>query len=338
MIDLRSDTVTKPTPAMRQAMAEAEVGDDVYGEDPSVNRLQEDAARVVGKEAALFVPTGTMANQLAIRAQTAHGDVVLAGAGAHILRYESGAAAALSGVQIKALGEDGTFTAQEATAAIPPRDHHNAPATLVALENTHNAGGGSIWPIEKVEEVAAAAHECGLKVHLDGARLFNAVVASGVPAARWAAKCDSVSFCFSKGLGAPVGSILCGSHVTIERVRRFRKMFGGGMRQAGVIAAAARYALANNIDRLEQDHANARRLAAGLKSIGLSIEPAPRTNIVLFHCERDTELLRALKSRDLLVSLMCPRTFRAVTHMDVDSTAIDDAVDRCRQAISGLSP
>ncbi len=336
MIDLRSDTVTKPTPAMRRAMAEAEVGDDVYGEDPSVNRLQEEAARLVGKEAALYVPTGTMANQLAIRAQTSHGDVVLAGAGAHILRYESGAAAALSGVQIKSLGVDGTFTAQQATAAIPPRDHHNSPATLVALENTHNAGGGSIWPIEHFEAVAAAAHERGLKVHLDGARLFNAAVASGVPAARWAAKCDSVSFCFSKGLGAPVGSIVCGSHVTIERIHRFRKMFGGGMRQAGVIAAAARYALTNNIDRLEHDHANARRLAEGLESIGLRVDPAPRTNIVLFHSDRDTELLRALESSNVLVSLMRPGTFRAVTHMDVDSEAIDEALDHCRQALTAI--
>ena len=179
-VDLRSDTVTRPTPAMREAMARAEVGDDVYGEDPTVNRLQEEAARLVGKEAALFVPTGTMANQLAIRSQSRHGDIVIAGAAAHILRYESGAAAALSGVQIKTIGEDGTFSADEVAEAIPPRDHHNAPAALVALENTHNAGGGSVWPIELLEAVVAAARQHGLRVHLDGARLFNAVAATGI--------------------------------------------------------------------------------------------------------------------------------------------------------------
>ncbi len=336
MIDLRSDTVTKPTAAMRRAMADAEVGDDVYGEDPTVNRLQDQAARIVGKEAALFVPTGTMANQLAIRSQTSHGDVVLAGEGAHILRYESGAAAALSGVQIKTLGHDGTFTAAEMTAAIPPRDHHNAPATLVALENTHNAGGGSLWPIEELESVASAAHARGLRVHLDGARLFNAVVASGIPAERWTAGCDTVAFCFSKGLGAPVGSIVCGDRATIERAHRFRKMLGGGMRQAGVIAAGAAYALANHVGRLARDHANARRLAEGLEGLGLRVDPTPQTNIVLFHCDRSAELAVALKKRNVLVNLMRPGTFRAVTHLDVDSDAIEEAINRCRDALAAL--
>ncbi len=331
-IDLRSDTVTRPTPAMRRAMAEAEVGDDVYGEDSSVNRLQAEAARVTGKEAALFVPSGTMANQIAIRAQTRHGDVVLAGEGAHILRYESGAAAALSGVQIKTLGTDGMFSADDVAAAIPPRDPHAAPATLVALENTHNAAGGTVWPIERFESVAAAARERGLRVHLDGARIFNAVAASGVSATRWAAACDTVSFCFSKGLGAPVGSILCGDTATIERAHRLRKMFGGGMRQAGILAAAALHALAHHVERLRDDHDNARRLADGLSAIGLRVDPPPATNIVLFHCTRDTELAAALRRRGVLVNLMRRGVFRAVTHLDVDRAAIDDAIARCAEA------
>jgi threonine aldolase len=333
LIDLRSDTVTKPTAAMRAVMAGAEVGDDVYGEDPTVNRLQETAARLLGMEAALFVPTGTMANQLAIRAQTHHGDVVLAGRDAHVLRYESGAAAALSGVQVKTLGEDGTFTADDVTAAVPPRDAHNAPATLVALENTHNSAGGSVWPVERLEAVAATARERGLRVHLDGARLFNAVVATGIPAARWAVACDTVSFCFSKGLGAPVGSILCGDAATIERAHRFRKMFGGGMRQAGILAAAALYALEHHVDRLADDHANARRLAEGLTALGLRVAPAPETNIALFHCERDTELARALRERGVLVNLMRRGTFRAVTHLDIDRAAIDEALTRIADAL-----
>jgi threonine aldolase len=337
MIDLRSDTVTKPTAAMRQAMARAEVGDDVYGEDPTVNRLQEKAAELVGKEAALFVPTGTMANQIAIRAQTSHGDQVLAGTGAHILRYESGAAAAISGVQIKTLGRDGTFTADEVDDAVPPRDHHNAPATLVAIENTHNAAGGTVWPIEQSEAVAAAARRRGLRVHLDGARLFNAVVASGVPAQRWAEACDTVCFCFSKGLGAPVGSIVCGDRATIDRGHRFRKMFGGGMRQAGIIAAAALHALEHHVDRLREDHDNAERLAAGLDAIGLRVDPKPETNIVLFHCDRDRALAGELARRGVLVNLLRPGTFRAVTHLDVDRAAIDEAVDRCRDALRSLA-
>jgi len=332
-IDLRSDTVTKPTAAMRAVMAGAEVGDDVYGEDPTVNRLQETAARLLGMEAALFVPTGTMANQIAVRAQTHHGDVVLAGRDAHVLRYESGAAAALSGVQIRTLGDDGTFTADDIGAALLPRDAHNAPATLVAFENTHNAAGGSVWPIEQFETVAAAARERGLRAHLDGARLFNAVVASGIAASRWAAACDTVSFCFSKGLGAPVGSILCGDAATIERAHRFRKMFGGGMRQAGILAAAALYALEHHVDRLADDHANAHRLAEGLTALGIEVAPAPQTNIVLFHCKRDVELARALRERGVLVNLLRRGTFRAVTHLDVDRGAIEDALTRVADAL-----
>ena len=331
-IDLRSDTLTKPTPAMREAIAAGEVGDDVYGEDPTVNRLQEESARRLGKESALFVPTGTMANQIAIRAQTHHGDVVVAGRGAHILRYESGAAAAISGVQVASIGDDGFFSAEQLHAAVPARDPHLAPATLVALENTHNAAGGTIWPFTTFRAVVDQAHRLGLRVHLDGARLFNAAIASGVDAARWADAVDTVSFCFSKGLGAPIGSIVCGDRETIDEIRRYRKMFGGGMRQVGIIAAAAQYALDHHVDRLATDHANARRLAEGLRARGVSVAPMPVTNIVLFHSDRDRQLARALADRGVLVSPMRPGTLRAVTHLDVSQDDIDDAIERCAAA------
>src|SRR5690606_36718853 len=236
-IDLRSDTVTRPTQAMRAAMAAAEVGDDVYGEDPTVNALQEEAARLTGKEAALFVPSGTMANQAALRALTRHGDLVLATEGAHLERFESGAAAAISGVQVKTVGRDGTLDPDDVRRALTPRDHHFAPLTLVALENTHNTAGGRVFPLDLLRSVIDVAREHGLKLHLDGARLFNAAVASGVPVAEWARGFDTVTFCLSKGLGAPVGSVVCGSAEVIERVHRVRKMLGGGMRQAGILAA-----------------------------------------------------------------------------------------------------
>jgi len=336
-IDLRSDTVTKPTAAMRRAMAAAEVGDDVYGEDPTVNRLQKIAAAKVGMAAALFVPSGSMANQLALRAQTRHGDTVLAGWGAHILRYESGAAAALSGVQVTTLGSDGLFTAEELASAMPGRDHHNSPVTLAALENTHNAAGGTIWPFEQFAAVARAARQRELRVHLDGARLFNAVVASGIAADAWAAEVDTVSFCFSKGLGAPVGSVVCGDAATIERVHRLRKMLGGGMRQAGIIAAGALHALDNHIDRLADDHANATRLAEGLRDAGIRVDPMPATNIVLFHHQNDEQLATAMRQRGVLLNRMRPGVFSAVTHLDVDRPAIEEAITRIRQAADQLT-
>ena len=241
-IDLRSDTVTRPTPEMRAAIAAAEVGDDVYGEDPTVNRLQALAAARLGLPAAIFVPSGTMANQAALRALTQPGDVVLAGAACHALRYESGAAAALSGVHIQTIGSNGFFSADDVVAALPPRDHHYAPVSTVAIENTHNASGGRIFPFEQVRAVVTVAKERGLRLHLDGARLWNAVVASGIAAPAWVEGFDSVSFCLSKGLGAPAGSLVCGSAELIDRVHRVRKMLGGGMRQAGILAAAGLYA------------------------------------------------------------------------------------------------
>ena len=336
IIDLRSDTVTRPTAAMRQAMATAEVGDDVYGEDPTVNRLQAVAAQRLGKAAAILVPSGTMANQAAIRALTSHGDVVLAGEGAHVLRYEAGAAAAVSGVQIKTIGHGGLFDGDDVRAGIHPADHHYAPVTLVAMENTHNGAGGRVFPLEQLLHAAHAARERALRLHLDGARLFNAVVATGVPPARWAEPFDTVSFCLSKGLGAPAGSLVCGSEEVIDRLHRVRKMLGGGMRQAGILAAAGLYALDHHVDRLAEDHANARRLAAGLTELGLSVAPEPETNMVLFSVDHAAEFIRELYARDLRINPVSAHQFRAVTHLDVTAADIDEALQRVRDALRAI--
>lgn len=330
-IDLRSDTVTKPDAAMRAAMAAAEVGDDVYGEDPTVNALQEAAARRIGKDAALFVPSGTMANQAAIRVLTAHGDLVLASDGAHILRYESGAAAALSGVQIATVGRAGAFDADDVRRALTPPDHHHPPCTLVAVENTHNTSGGRVFPWDVLQDVVAVARERGLRLHLDGARLFNAEVASGIAAARWAEPFDTVSFCFSKGLGAPVGSVVCGSAATVDRLHRVRKMLGGGMRQAGILAAAALHALEHNVARLAGDHVHAARLARGLLELGLAVEPFPETNIVLFAVPDRPDFGIRLREAGVLVNAVAPGRFRAVTHLDVSSEDVDEALVRIRR-------
>ncbi|HEY8517685.1 MAG TPA: low-specificity L-threonine aldolase [Candidatus Binatia bacterium] len=335
-IDLRSDTVTRPTQAMRAAMAAAEVGDDVYGEDPTVNALQEEAARLTGKEAALFVPSGTMANQAALRALTRHGDLVLATEGAHLERFESGAAAAISGVQVKTVGRDGTLDPDDVRRALTPRDHHFAPLTLVALENTHNTAGGRVFPLDLLRSVIDVAREHGLKLHLDGARLFNAAVASGVPVAEWARGFDTVTFCLSKGLGAPVGSVVCGSAEVIERVHRVRKMLGGGMRQAGILAAAGLYALRHHVERLAEDHANARRLAEGLAELGLTVDPFPETNIVLFGAPK-AKFGLALRSRGVLVNEVGPRRYRAVTHLDVSADDVEDALARIRDALDAAA-
>jgi threonine aldolase len=335
-IDLRSDTVTKPTAAMRAAIAAAEVGDDVYGEDPTVNRLQSVAAERLGMAAAIFVPSGTMANQAALRALTQPGDVVLGGAGCHILRYESGAAAALSGVQIQTLGSGGLFDADDLLAALPPSDHHYAPVTTVAIENTHNASGGRIFPFDAVRAIVAAARARGLKLHLDGARLWNAVVASGIDAARWADGFDTVSFCLSKGLGAPVGSLVCGSVEVVDRVHRVRKMLGGGMRQAGLLAAAGLYALEHHVERLAHDHRNARRLADGLSALGLTVDPPPQTNIVMFGGADVGRLWSALLERGVLINPVDRVRFRAVTHLNVTAEDIDDVLGRFGEALRGL--
>jgi threonine aldolase len=333
IIDLRSDTVTRPSPGMRQAMATAEVGDDVYGEDPTVRSLEARAAELTGKQAALFVPSGTMANQIALRVLCGPGEVVLAGEGAHVLAYEAGAAAALWGLQIETIGRGGLFTVAELLAALPPDDVHCAPATLVCLENTHNGAGGRAWPLEAAEEVVAAARSRGLRAHLDGARLFNAAHASGVPAARLAAPFDTVAFCLSKGLGAPVGSLLCGDADRIERGRRIRKMLGGGMRQVGVLAAAGLYALEHNVERLALDHAHAKRLAQGLEKLGIAVEPAPETNIVMFRVPDAGKFVHAAQARGVLVAPYDAQRLRAVTHLDVSGEDVEEALERIAEVV-----
>ncbi|MBI2302483.1 MAG: threonine aldolase family protein, partial [Armatimonadetes bacterium] len=284
-IDLRSDTVTKPTPAMRRAMAEAEVGDDVFGDDPTVNRLEARTAELLGKPAAVFVPSGTMANQLAIRSQTEPGDEILVESTAHIYTHEAGAPAALAGVLCRLITtERGIFGPHDIAAHVRPANPYYAPLKLVCVENTHNRGGGSVWPLDSITAVAGEARQHGLRLHLDGARLWNASAASGVSEADYARPFDSVSVCFSKGLGAPVGSALCGDEAFVLRARRFRKMYGGGMRQAGILAAGALHAIEHHGERLADDHANARRLAEGLAALpGVELDPAAvETNIVIF--------------------------------------------------------
>ena len=290
MIDLRSDTVTRPGPAMREAMANAEVGDDVYGDDPTVKRLEARAAELLGKEDAVYMPTGSMTNQVAIRSHTESGDLVLMDAASHVVRSEGGGPAALSGVTAQRIaGDRGVFTAAQVEDALAT-PHAGSPttlappATLLCVENTHNGGGGSIWPLGTLDEVTAAGRRAGLRLHLDGARVWNASAATGVPPARYARDFDSVSVCFSKALGAPVGSALCGSAAFVQRARRFKQLFGGGFRQAGVIAAGALYALEHHRDDLAEDHAKAGFLAdvlvgvAGVELVREHIE----TNIVRF--------------------------------------------------------
>ncbi|HTK88023.1 MAG TPA: low-specificity L-threonine aldolase [Nitrospiraceae bacterium] len=333
MIDLRSDTVTKPSQAMRDAMARAPVGDDVYGEDPTVNRLQDMLAALLGKTAALFVPSGTMANQLSIRAQTQPGQEVIVESTAHIVRYEQGAAAALSGVQLHWVrGERGLLTAEQIEAAIRPNDPHTIPTALICLENTHNSGGGSIYPIATIEAIRSVAQRHGVPMHLDGARLFNAVVATGVSAADYAQHFDTVSVCLSKGLGAPVGSLIATNNLTLlGKLRRFRRMYGGAMRQAGILAAAGIYALEHNIARLKDDHERANRLSQVLHDIpSVSLNPAHvETNIIVFDVKDNgrspAEIVAALKQNGVLLNAIGGRSFRAVTHLDVSGEAIGEA-------------
>ncbi len=316
-------------------MATAEVGDDVYGEDPTVNRLQNEAARLLGKEAALFVPSGTMGNQASLHALTRPGDVVLTAADAHVLVYESGAASTISGVQIRTLGSSadssetlGRFEGADVRAAITPSDSHFAPTSLVVIENTHNRSGGRIFPFEQQKDVIAAARDAGLSLHLDGARIFHAVAAKGISPAEWVEGFDTVTFCLSKGLGAPVGSLICASRDVIERVHRARKMMGGGMRQAGILAAAGLYALENNLDRLADDHENARQLAAGLEKHGYPVDDLPETNIVMFRVKDSGGFARAIGERNLLINPVSEGHFRAVTHLDVGSEDIKEALGR----------
>jgi threonine aldolase len=341
VIDLRSDTVTKPSEAMREAMARAPVGDDVYGEDPTVNRLQEIGAARLGKQAGLFVPSGIMANQLSLRAHTQPGDEVIIDARAHIVRYEHGAAAALNGLQLQMLpGVRGILTPDQVERAIRPRDPYNPRTALICLENTHNSGGGSVYPLTTIEGVRKIALDHGIPMHLDGARLFNAETASGVPAAEYARHFDTVSFCLSKGLGAPVGSLVVSDQPTIDKLRRWRRMFGGGMRQAGILAAAGIYALEHNIPQLKEDHANARRLATLLQNVpGVSLEMAGvETNIVIFEValagRTPQQIVDALREQGVLINPLGGHAFRAVTHLDVSAADIEQAGEIFRSALS----
>lgn len=342
MIDLRSDTVTKPTDAMRKAMARAEVGDDVYGEDPTVNRLQDMAAALLGKRAALFVPSGTMGNQLAIRAHTQPGQEVIVESKAHIVRYEQGAAGALAGVQLHwIVGDRGIITAEQVEAAIRPKDPYSIPTGLICIENTHNSGGGTIYSLSTIEKIRTVATKHSIPMHLDGARLFNAVAATTLPATTYAQHFETVSFCLSKGLGAPAGSLLVSSDTQlIERARRFRRMYGGAMRQSGILAAAGIYALEHHVARLKEDHDHAKKLARALQQI-----PAIRiatqhveTNIVIFdipeHRLIPADIVAQLKQQGVLIHAIGGRSFRAVTHLNISSKQIDEAADAFVRVLS----
>ncbi|MBN1208326.1 MAG: low-specificity L-threonine aldolase [Myxococcaceae bacterium] len=336
-IDFRSDTVTRPTPAMRRAMAEAEVGDDVYGEDPTVNRLEERVAERLGLEAALFVPSGTQANQIAMGLHCRPGDEVLTEAGSHIIQYEGGAVSALWGIQPHPLpGDRGLLTPEQVAEAVRAENIHAPRSRLLSLENTHNRGGGTVWPLERFREVVEAARKAGLAVHLDGARLFNAQVAAGTPAASWARLTDTTSVCFSKGLGAPVGSALAGSKALILEARRLRKRLGGGMRQAGVLAAAALHALEHHVERLAEDHAHTRRLAAGLAEMtGVKVEPARvETNILLVEFARPaSEMVSRLTALGVLLNATGTHTVRLVCHLDISAADVTEALTRIRRAL-----
>lgn len=331
MIDLRSDTITKPSAEMRSAMASAVVGDDVLGDDPTVIELERRTAEILGKEAALYTPSGTMANQIAIRLHTNPGDEVICDETAHIYNYEAGAPAVLSGVLTKLLkGKRGIFSAEDIETVLRPENVHFAPTSLVVLENTSNRGGGSVWPIENIRGIRDLCLARGISLHLDGARLWNASAASGISEMEYASCFDTVAVCFSKGLGAPVGSALVGDAETIDRARRYRKMFGGGMRQAGIIAGGALYALENNRTRIVDDHQNAKLLAAGIAKLpGIVLDPdSVETNIVIFGIETmlAEELRLELEELGVRVLTTGTKSLRAVTNLMVTREDIENTV------------
>jgi threonine aldolase len=343
MIDLRSDTVTRPTPAMRQAMATAVVGDDVYGEDVTVNELERQAASVFGREAAIFVPTGTMGNQIAIRLHTEHGQEVICESRSHVMDWEMATMASFSGCQPRTVeGVRGVLTWEKIRKAIGPKIYYRQPTGLVCLENTHNMAGGTVSPLEVLEEVWRGAKEVGLPVHLDGARIFNAATALGIGVAELTAGFDTVMFCLSKGLGAPVGSMLVGSSKAIERARVFRKALGGGMRQAGVLAAAGLIALGEMTKRLVEDHANARLLAeavANAASAEIDLESV-QTNIVIFTLKDEGDapaFCAALKQRGILSSAIGPHSVRFVTHYDVSREDCQAAAGMIAEQLRAIS-
>lgn len=328
LVDLRSDTVTRPTPAMRAAIAAAEVGDDVYGEDPTVNRLEERVAALAGMEAAVFVASGTMGNQIALAVHCRPGDEVILEAGAHVRLYEGGGLAANAGAQLwPVAGERGVLDPAEVEAAIHGDDPHYPRSALIAVEDTANRGGGTVYPLQTLDALAALGARRGLPVHMDGARAWNAVVASGVPLARRLAGFASVSLCFSKGLGAPVGSALCGSRAFVHEARRVRKRLGGGMRQAGLLAAAALHALDHHVERLAEDHARARRLAEALGQLpGISISNQPQTNLLYVGVPDGPAWSARLRALGVLCNPTGPKSLRLVTHLDVDDAGLAWAI------------
>ncbi len=344
LIDLRSDTVTRPSSGMRAAMANADVGDDVFGEDVTVRLLEERVAEMLGKEAALFVPSGTMGNQLGVRVHCQAGDEFLCEENCHILFYEQGAYAQLFGIAAQPVtGDHGVLQVEQLMHRIRPANNDHCTRTrLVCLENTHNRGAGRIQPYDSLAEICGWAADNGLARHLDGARLFNAVVASGISAADWAGHFDTVSVCFSKGLGAPVGSALCGPADLIRSARRYRKALGGGMRQAGIIAAGALYALEHNIDRLSEDHANARIIANAIRSTpGLKLVPDTiDTNIVIFEVDPEFGSAAAfsarLRDQGVLMNANAPQRIRAVTHLDVSRQQVERAAQVIQETAAAV--
>ncbi len=340
VIDLRSDTVTKPSPEMRRAMAEADVGDDVFLEDPTINRLQDRAAQIFGRESALFVPSGTMGNLTCIIAHTRHGQEIICEASGHIYNYEMASMSAIGGVLPRVVaGQDGILSWETISKAIRPRIYYRAQTALISLENTHNMAGGTVYPTRLADEICGKAHDAGIPVHLDGARIFNAATYLGEDVARITKKFDSVQFCLSKGLGAPVGSLIVGSREFIERCRSIRKMLGGGMRQAGILAAAGLIALEKGPKRLQVDHDNAKVLASKLAAIPeVTLDPGKvQTNIVIFDLKKSgwsaADFLQALEKRNVLAVPVDAERVRMVTHLDVDGSEIDKAAATVREVL-----
>lgn len=341
MIDLRSDTVTVPTPAMREAMFAVPVGDDVYAEDPTINALEEKVAAYLGKEAALFVPSGTMANQIAVRLHCRPGEELVCDATSHVILWEGGGPAALSGVTVRPLtGANGLLFLEQLQSLHRPNDIHSPPTKLVWLENTHNRGGGTVHPYPSVEAISAWARGQKLALHLDGARLWNAAVASGTPARDWARHFDTVSVCFSKGLGAPVGSALAGPKELMTLARRYRKLFGGAMRQAGFLAAACIHAMDHHVERLAEDHANAKLIADAVRQVpGLKLVPENvETNLVWFEVDRATfgspqEVTKRLREAGVLMSALGETTVRACTHLNVSRAECERAAEMLRRLV-----
>ena len=341
MIDFRSDTITRPTPEMRQVMAQAEVGDDVFGDDPTVNRLQEMISEMCGKQAALFVPSGTMGNQVSLKTHTVPGDEIIVERNAHIFNYECGSPGMLSGVQVYPIeGHKGVITAEQIAAAIRPDNIHHPTTRLICLENTHNRAGGTIFPLAEIQRIHALAREHNIALHLDGARLWNASVATGIPLKEYCRYFDSVQLCFSKGLGAPIGSIIVGDADFIERARYFRKAFGGGMRQVGILAAGAMYAVEHHFQRLAEDHRRARRLAEAIAELpGISIDlDTVQTNIVIFDLSKAPlsaeEFVQKLRDQHILMIHFGAAKIRAVTHLHITDEDIETTISAMHRILT----